>query len=92
MPPPSFVSHACELGPSVSQIGIDALPIRQVKRDSPEDLLQGEGRERIDDAFRRFAPLEGIYDRVEGNSASSNVISAVAIFDVSCSHTVLALV
>jgi len=62
---PSFVSHTCELGPGIQQIGVNTLPIRKVKSDSPEHLLQAEGGERLDDAFRRFAPQEGIYDRVE---------------------------
>jgi hypothetical protein len=65
---PSLTPHACEIGPSIPQVGVDALPIRQVKCDSPEDLLQAEGGERFDDALRRFTPQERIYDGVEGNS------------------------
>ncbi len=79
---PSFVPHTCKLGPFIPQVGVDTLPIRKVKRDSPENLLQAEGRERFDDAFRRFAAEEGIYDRVEGNSAPDNIISAIALIDV----------
>src|ERR1022692_2792372 len=48
---PSFVSHTCELGPSTPKVGVDALPIRQVKCDSPEHLLQAEGGERFGDAL-----------------------------------------
>jgi hypothetical protein len=84
---PSFVSHTCELGPSTPKVGVDALPIRQVKCDSPEHLLQAEGGERFGDAFRRFASQEGIYNGVKGNPAPGNVISAIALFDVSCRHT-----
>ena len=86
MPTPSIVSHTCELGPCIPQVGVDDLPMRQVKCNSPEDLLQAEGWERFDDALRRFAPQEGIYDGVKRNPAPGNVVSASALFDVSCCH------
>ena len=79
---PGYISHTCEFGLSIQQVCVDALPVRQVECDSPEDLFQTEGRERFDDAFRRFAPQEGIYDGVKGNSAPGNVISAFALFNV----------
>src|ERR1039457_1788234 len=86
---PSFVSHTCELDSSIPQVRVDALPVRKVKCDGPEYLLQAEGRERFDDAFRRLTPQEGIYHGVKGNPAPDNVISAFALFDVSCRHTAL---
>ena len=66
---PGFVAHTCELGPFVPQVSINALPVRKVKSDGTEHLLQAEGGERLDDALRRFAPQEGIYNRVERDPA-----------------------
>jgi hypothetical protein len=83
---PGLVSHARELGPSGLQIGVDGVPIRQVKCDSPEDLLQGEGRERFGDAFGRFTPQEGVCDGVKGDSGADNAVSAIALFDVVRRH------
>jgi hypothetical protein len=88
---PSFVSHACELDSSFPQVRVDALPIRKVKCNGPEHLLQAEGRKRFDDAFRRLAPQECINDGIKGNPAPDNVVSAFALLDVSCRHTVLSV-
>ena len=88
---PSFVSHKRELNSSIPQVCVDALPIRKVKCDGSEHLFQTEGRERFDDAFRRLAPQERIYDGVKGNPAPGNVISAFALFDISSRHTALSV-
>jgi hypothetical protein len=66
--------------------------MRQVKCNGAENLLQAEGWERFDDAFRRFAPQEGICDGVKGNPAPGNVISAFALFDVFCRHAIPAYI
>jgi hypothetical protein len=63
--------------------------MRKVKCNGPKYLLQAKGGKRFDDAFRRLAPQEGISDGVKGNPAPDDVISAFAVFDVSCRHTAL---
>jgi hypothetical protein len=89
---PRFVPHKRKLDPSIPQVAVDTLPVRKVKCDSPEHLLQSEGRERFDDAFRRFAAEEAIYDGVEGNTAPGKIISALALFDVFCHLPPLSIV
>jgi len=83
---PSLFSHACELGPFLTQVGVNALPIRQAKGHSPKDLLQA--RAGNDSAMPSGdAPRQGVYDGIQRSSAPGNVISAFALFDVCCHHT-----
>jgi hypothetical protein len=67
---PALIAYLRELGPSIPQVTINALSIRQVECDSPKHLFQVQGGEGIDYAFRRFAAQKGIHHGVKRNPAS----------------------
>jgi hypothetical protein len=83
---PALIAHPRKLGPSIPQVTIDALSVRQVECDSPKHLFQVESGEGIDNAFGRFASQKGIHHGVKRNSAPGYVIPAFALFDVFLRH------
>jgi hypothetical protein len=84
------LSFGFVISPPLFQIGVNVALVGQIKRNRSIDLFERQDGKCLSDTLSRLTVQKSVYDGVQRDTAASDPISTVSVFDILPVHVNLA--